>query len=106
MPARKKKNAKAEVVDTGPAIEIKQTDMSEELAKDSCALIKEECKNFTLEKDIAAAVKKKFDEKYPNTTWHCFVGNHFGVSVTHATGYLLFVCVDKVQTILLFKSQE
>lgn len=55
--------------------------------------------------DIAARIKKKFDNSYPSTTWHCIVGNHFAVSITHQTKYLCFLEVSG-QSILLFKSQE
>jgi len=55
--------------------------------------------------DIAARIKKRFDSSYPSTTWHCIVGNHFAVSVTHQTKYLIFLEVAG-QSVLLFKSQE
>ena len=55
--------------------------------------------------DIAARIKKKFDSSYPSTTWHCIVGNHFAVSITHQTKYLCFLDVAG-QSVLLFKSQE
>jgi len=32
---------------------------------------------FTVEKDIAAYIKKEFDKKH-GPTWHCIVGRHFG----------------------------
>ena len=32
---------------------------------------------FTIEKDIAAYIKKEFDKKH-NPTWHCIVGRNFG----------------------------
>jgi hypothetical protein len=55
--------------------------------------------------DLAARIKKKFDSSYPSTTWHCIVGNHFAVSITHQTKYLIFLEVNG-QSVLLFKSQE
>lgn len=58
-----------------------------------------------LVQDIAARIKKRFDSSYPSTTWHCIVGNHFAVSVTHQTKYLIFLEVAG-QSVLLFKSQE
>ena len=58
-----------------------------------------------VQKDLAARIKKKFDSSYPNTTWHCIVGNHFAVSITHQTKYLCFLEVAG-QSVLLFKSQE
>ena len=32
---------------------------------------------FTIEKDVAAYIKKEFDSKH-NPTWHCIVGRNFG----------------------------
>ena len=32
---------------------------------------------YTVEKDIAAYIKKEFDQKY-SPTWHCIVGRNFG----------------------------
>lgn len=32
---------------------------------------------FTVEKDVAAFIKKEFDQKH-NPTWHCIVGRNFG----------------------------
>lgn len=32
---------------------------------------------FTIEKDMAAYIKKDFDSKY-GPTWHCIVGRNFG----------------------------
>ena len=38
---------------------------------------------FTIEKDIAAYIKKEFDKKH-EPTWHCIVGRHFGGSLACA----------------------
>lgn len=36
---------------------------------------------FTIEKDVAAYIKKEFDSKH-NPTWHCIVGRNFGALPT------------------------
>jgi dynein light chain LC8-type len=59
----------------------------------------------SLSKDIAQAVKKDFDSKFPQTTWHCIVGRHFGVSISFATRHMIFASVG-LQNVLLFKSDE
>mmetsp|Transcript_17303 Transcript_17303/g.24250 ORF Transcript_17303/g.24250 Transcript_17303/m.24250 type:complete len:107 (-) Transcript_17303:342-662(-) len=106
MPAKKAAKKAAAVVDEGPQCEILRTDMDEEAAEAACAVFKEKVKEHKLEKDLAAAIKKHFDAENPNTTWHCIVGNHFGVSISHSTGFLIFASIDRTMTILLFKSQE
>lgn len=39
---------------------------------------------FTIEKDVAAYIKKEFDSKH-GPTWHCIVGRNFG-ACTHSRG--------------------
>ena len=44
---------------------------------------------FSVEKDMAAFVKKEFDKKH-NPTWHCIVGRNFGSYVTHETKHFIY----------------
>ena len=37
---------------------------------------------FSVEKDLAAYIKKEFDKKH-NPTWHCIVGRNFGACRLH-----------------------
>ena len=37
---------------------------------------------FSVEKDLAAYIKKEFDKKH-NPTWHCIVGRNFGACQLH-----------------------
>jgi len=104
MPVKAKK--KQEVVDTGPKLVVKQTDMSTEMQNKVFEAVKEALKEHKHEKDMCAYIKKKFDELHPQTTWHCIAGSHFGVSVTHATDNLMFLSVDNTRNVLLFKSME
>jgi len=84
---------------------ITKTDMNEEMQKIAIDTVKEAFSESKVQKDLAARIKKKFDSTFPSTTWHCIVGNHFAVSITHQTKYLCFIeCAG--QSILLFKSQE
>jgi len=57
---------------------------------------------FSVEKDIAAYVKKEFDRKH-GPTWHCIVGRNFGSYVTHESGSFIYYYIDKV-AFLLFKA--
>ena len=61
---------------------------------------------YSIDKDIATAVKKKFDE-HPEYmgTWHCIVGKNFGCPITHETQYSIFFIIGGTH-FLLFKSME
>lgn len=62
-----------------------------------------ECKG--VQKDVAAAIKKRFDERYPGSTWHCIVGSHFASSIQSATRSLTFFSISG-QNVLLYRSLE
>jgi dynein light chain LC8-type len=57
---------------------------------------------FSVEKDIAAAIKKDLDQRY-GMTWHCIVGRNFGSYVTHETKHFIYFYVGEV-AILAFKT--
>lgn len=57
---------------------------------------------WTVEKDIAAYIKKEFDSRH-GPTWHCIVGTKFGSYVTHETKHFIYFYLDSV-AVLLFKS--
>merc|ERR1711981_1192099 len=61
---------------------IKNADMSEEMQQDAVDCAAAALEKYSIEKDIAAYVKKEFDKKY-NPTWHAIVGRNFGSYVTH-----------------------
>ena len=62
-----------------------------------------ECKG--VQKDVAAAIKKRFDARYPGSTWHCIVGSHFASSIQAATRSLTFFSLSG-QNVLLYRSLE
>ena len=64
--------------------------------------IKKAMDKFSIEKDVAAYIKKEFDKKY-NPTWHCIVGRNFGSYVTHETKHFIYFYLGQV-AVLLFKS--
>ncbi|VDO01001.1 unnamed protein product [Rodentolepis nana] len=57
---------------------------------------------FSIEKDIAAHVKKAFDREF-GPTWHCIVGRNFGSYVTHEARHFIYFYMGQV-AILLYKS--
>ena len=47
---------------------------------------------YSIEKDIAQAIKKEFDSRF-GATWHCIVGRNFGSFVTHGMSCFTFPSV-------------
>ncbi|XP_012583980.1 PREDICTED: dynein light chain 1, cytoplasmic-like [Condylura cristata] len=80
---------------------FKTVDMSEEMQQDSVEFATQALEKYSVEKDIAAHIKKEFDKKY-NSTWHCIVGRKFGSYVTHETKHFIYFYMGQV-AILLFK---
>jgi dynein light chain LC8-type len=65
-----------------PKAIIKNVDMSEEMQQSAVDIAMEALSKFTIEKDIAAHVKKTMDTKF-GPTWHAVVGQKYGSYVTH-----------------------
>ncbi|KAL5110234.1 Dynein light chain LC6 flagellar outer arm [Taenia crassiceps] len=64
--------------------------MPEDMLNYAAILAEEALKQCTTRKDVAAYVKKRFDEKY-GPLWHCVVGRDFGSYVTHQEqGFVVF----------------
>ncbi|VDP69983.1 unnamed protein product [Echinostoma caproni] len=81
---------------------IKNADMSNEMQEVAVHTAASAMDKYQVEKDIAAYIKKEFDQKY-NPTWHCVVGKSFGSYVTHETqNFIYFYLQD--YAFLLFKS--
>ncbi|MBZ3874329.1 Dynein light chain 1, cytoplasmic [Sciurus carolinensis] len=85
-----------------PKAVIKNVDMSEEMQQDSVKCATQALEKYSIEKDIAAQIKKEFDKKY-NPTWHCIVGRNFGSYVTLETKLFIYFYLGQV-AVLLFKS--
>jgi len=64
--------------------------MSEEMQAQVIAIVTYALEQYTVEKDIAAYIKRECDKKF-NPTWHVVVGRNFGSYVTHGTRFLPFV---------------
>ncbi|CDW53836.1 dynein light chain [Trichuris trichiura] len=86
----------------GRATVIKNADMSEEMQRDAIECANKAMEKCSIEKDIAAYIKREFDKKW-NPTWHCIVGRNFGSYVTHETKNFIYFYVGQI-AILLFKS--
>jgi dynein light chain LC8-type len=94
---------------TGPKtitrkVNMKLVEIPESMKNKCVTAIDAALDKHTIEKDVATAVKKKFDDEHGGT-WHCVVGRNFGCSVTHQTKFLLFFEIDEM-SVLLFCSDE
>lgn len=69
-----------------PKAIIKNVDMSEEMQQKSVDIALEALNKFTVEKDIAAHVKKTMDLTF-GPTWHAVVGQKYGSYVTHGESF-------------------
>lgn len=56
---------------------IKCVRMSEEMIQFAAVTAEKGLKTYSTRKDVAAFVKRSFDEKY-GPLWHCVVGRDFG----------------------------
>ena len=81
---------------------VKVSDMSEEMQLEAVDVATVAMDKFSIEKDVAAYIKKEFDKKH-NPTWHCIVGRNFGSYVTHETKHFVYFYVGQM-AVLLFKS--
>nr|XP_054764361.1 dynein light chain 1, cytoplasmic-like [Lytechinus pictus] len=84
---------------------VKNADMGEEMQEEAIKLAMDKLgdkQNKPVEKDVAAYIKKEFDNKY-DSTWHCVVGRNFGSFVTHEKENFTYFYIGQT-AILLFKS--
>ena len=65
-----------------PKAIIKNVDMEADVQHSVVELAADAMTRFSLEKDMAASVKRAADEKF-GPTWHVIVGRSFGSFVTH-----------------------
>lgn len=62
----------------------------------------EAMEEYSLERDIASAVKKAMDEHF-DKTWHVIVGKSFGSYVTHEKGRFIYFYIGTL-AFLVFKT--
>ncbi|KAG5453941.1 Dynein light chain 2, cytoplasmic [Clonorchis sinensis] len=81
---------------------VKNADMEADMQQDAVDVCNEAMNKYTMEKDVAAHLKKEFDSRY-GPTWHCIVGRSFGSYVTHETKHFIYFYLGN-NAVLLFKS--
>lgn len=74
-----------------PKAIIKNVDMSDEMQQAAVDIASDAMTKYTVEKDIAAHVKKTMDTKF-GPTWHAVVGKNYGSYVTHETKHFIYFC--------------
>eukprot|EP00210_Caulerpa_lentillifera_P005596 g5353.t1 len=83
---------------------IKNADMADNMKQQAIEVAFTALSQHEVEKDIAAYIKKRFDELY-GATWHCVVGRGFGSFITHeANHFIYFYMKASKQAVLLFKA--
>jgi len=81
---------------------IKNTDMLEDMQQKAVDVATIALETYNIEKDIAAYIKKQFDNRY-SASWHCIVGRNFGSYVTHENRNFIYFYLGQI-AILLWKS--
>lgn len=81
---------------------VKSADMSEEMQVAAAECAGEAFEKYTMEKDIAAYIKREFDKRY-GASWHCIVGKNFGSYVTHESQHFIYFYIGQL-AVLLFKA--
>lgn len=81
---------------------IKNVDMSEAMQQEAIEVATQALQKHTIERDVAAHIKKEFDRRH-QPTWHCIVGRNFGTYVSHETRKFIYFYHGQI-AILLFKS--
>ena len=55
---------------------VNNTDMPDAMQRKAIESVQTALRQYKLEKDMAAYIKREFDKQY-NPTWHCIVGRNF-----------------------------
>ncbi|KZV84958.1 hypothetical protein EXIGLDRAFT_623593 [Exidia glandulosa HHB12029] len=76
--------------------------MSEEMQQEAIDLATSAIEKFSVEKDMAAHIKKECDRRFGHT-WHVVVGKNFGSYVTHETKHFIYFYVGPL-AVLMWRS--
>lgn len=68
---------------------IKNVDMTDEMQKNVIAIAAAALAQFSVEKDVAAHVKRTLDTQF-GPTWHAVVGKNYGSYVTHERRHFIY----------------
>ncbi|CAL8094392.1 unnamed protein product [Calicophoron daubneyi] len=81
------------------SVSVKSSEMPEEKKQLAVNVATEALKQYSVEKDVAAYVKKAFDKRY-GPTWQCVVGYQFGGYVSHDQDDFIYIDLGNVGMLL------
>jgi len=76
--------------------------MEDNMQKEAYAVAETALELFSNEKDVAAYIRREFEQRYL-PTWQCVVGRNFGCFVTHETKRFTYFYIGQIG-FLLWKS--
>lgn len=82
---------------------IKEAEISAEMKNDAQNIAMKAIKEHSVEKEIAAHIKKEFDKRY-FPSWQCIVGRNFGADVSYESKHFIFFYVGQI-SVLLWKTR-
>ncbi|PWN37177.1 putative dynein light chain 1, cytoplasmic [Meira miltonrushii] len=82
-----------------PKAIVKNVDMSDEMQQAAVDIASDAMTKYTVEKDIAAHVKKTMDTRF-GPTWHAVVGKNYGSYVTHETKHFIYFYLGQIAFLL------
>ncbi|KAL3308291.1 Dynein light chain 1, cytoplasmic [Cichlidogyrus casuarinus] len=86
-------------MDDQPKAIVKSCTMDEDMQIRAVQSAQQAVLHYSLEKDIAAHIKREFDQKL-GFTWHCVVGKNFGSLVTHENNYFIYFYLGPLAVML------
>lgn len=81
---------------------VKACDLAEDVREKVLQLSAEAVGTYTVEREIAAYLKKELDLLY-GALWHVVVGRSFGSYVTHELGFFAYYFIGEL-AFIVFKS--
>lgn len=71
---------------------VKTCKMCPEMEEAAKEFVVEAMRTFTIEREVAECVKRKFDEKF-GAKWHCIVGRRFAPHVSYEPNHYIYMQV-------------
>ncbi|KAK0569753.1 Dynein light chain [Tilletia horrida] len=78
---------------------IKNVDMTEEMQQSVIEIAGAALAQFSVEKDVAAHVKRTLDSQF-GPTWHAVVGKNYGSYVTHERRHFIYFYLGPIAFLL------
>ncbi|PWN97516.1 hypothetical protein FA09DRAFT_298009 [Tilletiopsis washingtonensis] len=85
--------------DAIPKAVIKNADMEQPMQDAAIGIALDSLRQFSVEKDMAAHVKRAMDQQF-GATWHAVVGRNYGSYVTHETKHFIYFYLGQIAFLL------